>query len=69
MATAIYQFDSLTAAAEALVVVLEDARESDVYYKFSPLSAREVLDRGLSLTGDIEIVTEKLDEVAGAARF
>ena len=53
-------FDSLDVAVEALVIVLEDARETDKEYSFGSLSAQQVLASGLVLVGDAKHLSDKL---------
>lgn len=59
-------FDSLEAAAEGLIVVLLDARQTTAEYRFGGLSAKQLLASGLLLDGDIADVSLKLDQVPGA---
>jgi hypothetical protein len=61
-----YLFDSLDAAVEALLVVLEDARITVHSYRFGSLSADQVYASGLMLIGEIDEVCVKLDEIEGA---
>lgn len=63
-----FHFDSLDAAAEGLLAVLDDARSGTAEYRFGSLSAKQVLSSGLMLEGDITEVAAKLDKVPGAAR-
>lgn len=58
-------FDSLDVAVEALIVVLTDAREGDSTYRFGGLSAKQILDSGLLLQGDINKILGKLDKLPG----
>jgi len=62
-------FDSLDAAVEGLLVVLEDARETVFKYSFGSLSAEQVYASGLMLIGEIEEVTHKLEQIAGTTRY
>jgi hypothetical protein len=61
-------FDSLGAAAEGLIAVLEDARVTDAYYKFGGLSAKQILASGLRLNGEIDHIASILDDLPGAIR-
>ena len=67
-ASARYYFDSLDAAAQGLIVVLQDARKTTAQYRFGGLSAAQILRSGLILEGDITAVSAQLDKVPGAAR-
>ena len=58
--------DSVQAAAETLVTVLEHARRTRDFYEFGPINAESVMRVGLYLDGDIEEVLEEVLEVAGA---
>lgn len=61
-----YRFDSLEAAAEALLVVMLEARLGDSVFRFGGLTAAELFSSGLRLDGDIEAVAAKVDQIAGA---
>lgn len=61
-------FDSLAAAADGLIVVLEDARETGRHYEFGGLDVQQVLASGLLLTGDVEDVADKLEALPGTTR-
>ncbi len=58
--------DSTQAAAEALVVVLENARSTKKDYRFGPINAESVMRTGLYLEGNIEEVLDEVLEVSGA---
>lgn len=64
-----YLFDSLDAAVEGLLTVLEDARETVFDYGFGSLSADQVYASGLVLVGEIDEVMHKLDQVPGSIRY
>jgi len=63
-----YFFDSLASAAMALIAVLQYARNSDEWFRFGPLNAQQILDSGLRISGEIEGISEKLDDIAGSVR-
>jgi hypothetical protein len=58
--------DSVQAAAETLVAVLEHARKSRDFYEFGPIDAQSVMRVGLYLDGDIDDVLQDVLEVPGA---
>lgn len=62
-------FESLAGAVEALLVVLEDARETDYSYRFGSLSADQVFMSGLMLVGQIDDVASKLEQIEGTTRY
>lgn len=62
-------FDSLEAAAEALLLVLEDARVTDRHYSFGTLSTSQILQSGLILIGDLEEILPRLETIPGATRY
>lgn len=64
-----FLFDSFLAAAEGLLTVLTDARSTEKEYSFSGLNAMQVRTSGLVLTGDIEDIVAKLEQIPGAASF
>lgn len=64
-----FLFDSFLAAAEGLITVLMDARTTSKDYTFSGLNAMQVRTSGLVLTGDIEDIVAKLEQIPGAASF
>jgi hypothetical protein len=66
VATARVFVDSVQAAAETLVVVLEHARANKHDYVFGPINADIVVRSGLYLEGEIEKVLEEVLEVSGA---
>lgn len=64
-----YFFDSLETAVEALLMVLEDARTTNLSYSFGSLSAQQVFSSGLMLVGEVEVICLKLDMLSGATRY
>lgn len=58
--------DSVQAAAETLVVVLEYARKSRDNFEFGPLNADLVMRTGLYLDGNIDKVLDEVLDVSGA---
>jgi hypothetical protein len=58
--------DSVQAAAEVLVTVLEHARKSKDNYEFGPINAESVMRVGLYLDGEIDEVLRNVLEVPGA---
>jgi len=67
--SATWYFDSAAAAAEALIVILTDARKSKKTYSFGGLSVTQLLNAGLNVTGELAEVRPKLDAVPGALRY
>jgi hypothetical protein len=61
-------FDQLDVAAEALILVLEDARETDAKYSFGGLSAQQIYASGLILEGEIDAIAAKVEELPGTTR-
>lgn len=59
-------FDSSEAATEALIAVLEDARETDKDYSFGSLSVSQIMASGLLLIGDASHLSDKLKQITGA---
>ncbi len=64
-----FYFDSLASAAEALVTVLLDARETEHTYRFGSLNPRQILVSGLLLEGQIDEVSAKLEDLIGVVRY
>lgn len=64
-----YLFDGIVPAAEALEIVLLDARRTQSKYRFGGLTAAQVLQSGLLLEGEVEEIVAQLDEVPGAIRY
>ncbi len=68
MARSRFFFPALEEAADALVEVLQYARDhKGVHYRFGPLIAKEALENGLWLDGDIEELADTLDNKIPAA--
>lgn len=66
MSTARVMVDSVQAAAEVLIAVLEHARKTKDSYEFGPINAESVMRAGLYLDGDTDEVLDKVLEVSGA---
>jgi hypothetical protein len=64
-----YQFDTLGSAADALLVVLLDARTTDSKYQFGGLTAPQILVGGLLLVGEVDNLLATLDSIPGAVRY
>ncbi len=60
--------DSLETAVEVLIIVLEDARETDKEYSFGSLSAQQVLSSGLLIIGDAQHLVDKLSTLSGTTQ-
>lgn len=63
-----YFFDTSTAAATALLVVLKHARSSQDEFTFGPLSVPDLVANGMTVSGNTTKVALLLDDVAGAVR-
>lgn len=61
-----YFFDTSTAAATALLVVLKYARTTKDDFGFGPLKVPDLIQFGMTLTGNTTKVALLLDDVAGA---
>lgn len=66
--TSRFFFDSLSAAAQGLLTVVLDARETPHFYSFGSLSAKQVLKSGLLLEGQIDAIAYRLEQVPGTIR-
>jgi hypothetical protein len=66
VASARVMVDSVQAAAETLVTVLENARSTRTNYEFGPINAESVMRVGLYLEGEIDDVLKDVLEVPGA---
>lgn len=66
MGNARVMVDSVQAAAETLVVVLEYARKNKDDFEFGPLNAELVMRTGLYLDGNIDKVLDEVLDVSGA---
>lgn len=62
-------FDSIESASDALATVLEDARASKVFYRFSGLTPAQVLASGLLMDGELDDITDKLDKIDGVISY
>jgi hypothetical protein len=62
-------FDSIESAARALELVLLDARVTKLKYRITGLSAQQILQSGILLTGELDEVAAKLKTVPGAAWY
>lgn len=63
-----FLFDSTEAAAQALLTVLQYARETTDDFEFGGLTLVSLVESGMWLTGDVSEVAKRLDEVPGAVR-
>lgn len=68
MTEAHFTFTTLAAAAEALLVVLEDARTTEHHYSFSGLSPTRILKDGLHLRGSVDDISTRVGAVEGSIR-
>ena len=66
--TARFRFRSYLAAAEALLLVLEDARTTKKSYRVTGLSPEAILMDGLTLEGEIQEISEKVAAISGATQ-
>lgn len=62
-------FSDIADAAEALLLTLHDMRSSGVYYSISGLTAESILQSGLTLTGEIDGVVAKLNQIPSAVSY
>ena len=53
------------AAYQLLLEVLQDARETTHWYRFSGLSVPSILTNGLTLEGQISEISEKISLISG----
>lgn len=67
--TSRFFFPDEPTAAEALLVVLEHAREAESFYRFYGLSVPAILQSGLVLEGDIADVAALVEAVPGTTRY
>jgi hypothetical protein len=63
-----FTFRSFLGAAEALLVVMEDARMTSNRYRIRGRSPESIWERGLTLEGEIDAVSEKVAAISGATR-
>lgn len=61
-------FLDIASAVEALLTVLEDARDTKHDYTFGSMSAKQVMASGLMIVGDAEEVASKVETIDGAQR-
>lgn len=66
--TARFTFSSLLGAAQALLMVLEDARSTTHPYRFTGLSPDRVLKAGLLLEGDVDDIVRRIEGIEGSTR-
>lgn len=64
--TALFTFDTYLAAAEALLVVMTDARTTKKRYRITGRSPERILVIGLLLEGEIDEVSELVVDIPGA---
>lgn len=64
--TALFTFDTYLAAAEALLVVMNDARTTKRRYRITGRSPERILRQGLLLEGEIDEVSELVADTHGA---
>jgi hypothetical protein len=62
-------FDSVQSAAQALEIVLLDARSTPRNYRITGLSAQQILQSGILLAGELDEVAAKLKTVPGAVWY
>lgn len=62
-------FDTIESAADALALVLEDARNTKLFYRFSGLTPALVLSSGLVLSGDLSDIAPKLSALQGTVSY
>lgn len=63
-----FLFDSTEAAASALLVVLQYARQSTDNFEFGGLTLASLVESGMWMTGDVAGVAALVDRVPGAVR-
>lgn len=63
---ALFTFDTYLAAAEALLIVMEDARVTKRRYRITGRSVERILAQGLLLEGEIDEVSELVADTHGA---
>lgn len=62
-------FDSLAAAAQGLRTVLLYARRCEETFVFGPLTAQQILDSGLHLSGSTNKIRGMLEDSPGASWY
>lgn len=65
MAELVYRARSDYVAAQAVIKLLQLARSTASEFSFSPSSVPEILQQGLSLSGDTDEAAQALDAIAG----
>lgn len=63
-----FTFPTMLAAAQALLMVLNDARTTERVYRFTGLSPAKILRSGLVLEGDVADTVKQVERIAGAVR-
>lgn len=63
-----FVFTSLAAAAEALGVVMTDARRTRKFYTITGIDPNWILKNGMTLSGQVDDITGQVSEVDGAVR-
>ena len=63
-----FRFTDYLGATEALLLVLEDARETPKKYRITGISPESILTNGLLLEGDIEEISERVALISGATQ-
>ena len=63
-----FHFTSFMAAAEALLLVIEDARSTESFYTITGLSPDKILKHGLLLEGDVADISKRVALLEGAVR-
>lgn len=64
--TALFTFETYLAAAEALLVVMMDARTTKRRYRITGRSPERILAQGLLLEGEIDEVSELVADILHA---
>lgn len=64
-----FMFDNIESASDALATVLEDARSTKVFYRFSGLTPAAVLASGLVMDGELEDIGKKIDALQGTVSY
>lgn len=63
-----FRFRTYLASAEALLLVLEDARKTEDSYRITGITPEAILRDGLVLEGQIENISEKVAAISGAMK-
>lgn len=64
-----FMFDSVESAAEALTVILMDARSTKSFYRFSGLTPAVVFSSGLLIEGELDDLIPKLEAIDGSIAY